>query len=191
MLRLLGLVFLLVICVGMAPVGLLVGALACVGFFLSRPDLPRLHRRSSSDDDSCVLDAHCQLSSIPLVNAVYCVNCDSITNSPHDACGVCGSHSVISVSRMWQLSITEDRPKAARYKISFTADVREIPADGLNESTKLIGRLAELGGRIQDLHIEVDPVLSSDAIPDSPRIDVQRVTARSADTGPQLVRQAS
>lgn len=68
---------------------------------------------------------------------------------------------------MWQLSVTQEQPKAARYKISFTADVRHIPADGLNESTKLIGRLAELGGHIQELHIQVEPVDSSSAVRNS------------------------
>ncbi len=192
MLRLLGLVFLLVICVGMAPLGLLVGAILCVGWLLGRPEpFPKTSRKPPTEKGSALVDARSNLSAIPLVNAVYCVNCDSITNSPHDACGVCGSHSVISVSRMWQLSIAQDRPKAARYWISFTADVREIPADGLNESTKLIGRLAELGGRIQDLHIQVDPVHATDAVPNSVRVELLKASARSADTGPHLVRQAS
>jgi hypothetical protein len=40
------------------------------------------------------------LSAVPLLNAVFCVDCETITNSPHDACTVCGSHSLINLFRM-------------------------------------------------------------------------------------------
>lgn len=194
MLRLLGFVFLVIICVSIAPWALLVGAILWSGWLLVRPaSLSKLHALSSADEQLRGTDAGNRfLSAIPLPNAVYCVNCDLITNSPHDACGVCSSHSVISVSRMWQLTFAEPPTKAARYKVSFTAEVHEIPATGLNESTKLISRLAELGGDVKALHIQVDPVFTDDAIGNEGKIEVIRSVGRGANTEwQQLRRRAS
>jgi hypothetical protein len=65
---------------------------------------------------------------------------------------------------MWQLTPPQAPTKSAKYTVSFTADVRGIPANELGESTKLIGRLAELGGDVRALHIQVDSVFSNDAM---------------------------
>ena len=156
MLRLLGLVFLVVICVGMAPWGLVLGGILCAGWLLARP--LHIHGERFSEGEPRVANTRTTLNAVALKNAVYCVNCDLISNSPHDECKVCGSHSVISVSRLWQLTLAPAPTKSAKYKISFTADVREIPANGLRESTKLIGQLAELGGNVRALHIQVESV---------------------------------
>lgn len=40
------------------------------------------------------------LSTIHLENAVLCVECEMISDSPHDTCPVCGSRSLISLSRV-------------------------------------------------------------------------------------------
>jgi hypothetical protein len=156
MLRLLGLIFLVVISVGMAPWGLVLGGFLCAGWLLAGP--LQLHgERFSYGEHSDTNTLSC-LNAVRLTSAVYCANCDLISNSPHDECRVCGSHSVISVSRLWQLALAPAATSAAKYKISFTADVRDVPANGLRESTKLIGRLAELGGNVKSLHIQVESV---------------------------------
>lgn len=38
------------------------------------------------------------INAIYLQNAVFCADCEVITDSPHDTCRVCGSHSLLSVS---------------------------------------------------------------------------------------------
>ncbi len=189
MLRLLGVVFIVIICVETAPWGLLVGSILFVGWLFVRPSpLSRTHGLRSDDKQLRVTDAGSRfLSAISLVNAVYCADCDLITNSPHDACGVCGSHSVIGVSRMWQLTPAEVSTEAARYKVSFTADVREIPAHGLSESTKLISRLSELGGDVKVLHIRVDPAFTSDAIPSDAKVEMAKPVDRTASSAWQQV----
>ncbi len=156
MLRLLGLVFLVVLFVGVSPWGLVLGGVLCTGWLLARPLQTHGERFSGAVRKASIPPN--SLNVVPLTNAVYCVNCDLITNSPHDECKVCGSHSVISVSRLWQLTLAPTHTKAAKYKISFTADVTEIPANGLRESTKLISQLAELGGNVKSLHIQVESV---------------------------------
>ena len=176
MLRLLGFVVIVGICGEMALWVVLVGGILFAGWLLVKPaPLSKAHGLRSHDEQLGVTEAGSSfLSAIPLLNAVYCVNCDLITNSPHDACGVCGSHSVVGVSRMWQLTLAEAPAptNASRYKVSVMVDVREIPANGLNESTKLISRLAELGGDVNALHIKVDPVFPSEATPSDAKTDV-------------------
>ena len=191
MMRLLGFVVIVLIWGEMAPWGLLVGGILLAGWLLVKPaPLSKTHGLRGQSEQLRVTDAGSSiLSAIPLQNAVYCVNCDLITNSPHDVCGVCGSHSVVGVSRMWQqLTLAESPTNAARYKVSVILDVREIPANGLNESTKLISRLAELGGDVKTIHIKVDPVFGSDATPSDAKTAVLKPVGRTATSAWQQVR---
>lgn len=157
MLRLLGFLAFVVICIETAPWGLVVGGVLLVGWLLTKPAPP-------PKELGIVSVGSRLLRAIPLVNAVYCADCDSITESPHDACGVCGSHSVVGVSRMlqrsWQPTAVQLDGKSAKYKLSLTAEVREIPADGLGDISDLITRLAESGGRVERLHINAEPASS-------------------------------
>ena len=193
MLRLLGFAFLVIICVDTAPWGLAVGAILCVAWLFTTPaSLSRFCCAGFFDKSTRVTGGDNRyLSAISLVQAVYCANCDLITNSPHNACRSCGSHSIIAVSRLWQLTVAPAPANSARYKISFTADVREIPAIGLGEAFKLIGRLAELGGELKVLHIQVDTVETSDASADGQKIELVKPVTRSANTWQRIHRQAS
>ncbi len=40
------------------------------------------------------------VNTICLRNAVLCAECEVISDSPHDTCRVCGSHSLLSMSRV-------------------------------------------------------------------------------------------
>jgi hypothetical protein len=40
------------------------------------------------------------VSAVPLLNAVFCADCETITNSPHEGCAICGSRSLINLFRM-------------------------------------------------------------------------------------------
>ncbi len=162
MLRLLGVLLVLVICIEAAPWGFIVGAILWVGHLLVRPALPPKTDLRFWDQEIGMTDIGRRvLRSIPLVNAVYCADCDLITESPHDACGTCGSHAVVGVSRMlersWQPTEARLTAKNARFKLNLAAELHEIPADGLAEFTNLVTRLAESGGRVERLHINVEP----------------------------------
>src|SRR5271168_3431447 len=39
------------------------------------------------------------LNAISLKNAVLCADCDTVSDSPHDECLVCGSRSLFNISR--------------------------------------------------------------------------------------------
>jgi hypothetical protein len=41
-----------------------------------------------------------EINSVCLQNAVFCTDCEVISDSPHDTCRVCGSHSLLSLSRI-------------------------------------------------------------------------------------------
>ena len=38
--------------------------------------------------------------SIPVETAVYCENCETVSNSGRDRCGVCGSEAILSLLHM-------------------------------------------------------------------------------------------
>ena len=160
MLRALGFIFLLIICMATAPWGLLVGAVLLLVWLIKHSTLfgNTAKVRSSEAYRYRYSSTDRPLDAIPLLQAVYCANCDLITNSRHDDCGVCRSRSIIAVSRFWQLAPSEAPAKSAKYRVSFIAEVSGIPANELSESTRLLGRLADLGGEVRAFHIQVDPV---------------------------------
>src|SRR6516162_5643178 len=41
------------------------------------------------------------LNAVPLQNAVLCAECDVVSDSPHDVCMVCGSHSLFNIARVF------------------------------------------------------------------------------------------
>ena len=56
--------------------------------------------RSRGPDMNAAADTERGLGGVPLLNAVFCADCETISNSPHDACTICGSHSLINLFRM-------------------------------------------------------------------------------------------
>ncbi len=105
---------------------------------------------------------------VSLLNAVFCVDCETISNSPHDACAICGSRSLVNLFKM--LGGTLRSPKAqtgartAKYSVELTAKVHGIPAAELNHAIESITRLAEVGSQVESLHINVEPVYAIEAL---------------------------
>ena len=110
------------------------------------------------------------LSAVPLLNAVFCADCETISNSPHDACTVCGSRSLISLFRMLGGTLrtqkpqsAEDHGKTAKYNVELTVKVHEVPANELNRAIESMSRLAEVCGDLESLHINVESVFGTQA----------------------------
>jgi hypothetical protein len=59
---------------------------------------------------------------------------------------------------------TEDHAKTAKYNLELTASVHEIPATQLNHAIELITRLAEVGGDVKCLHINIESVFDTQAL---------------------------
>lgn len=51
------------------------------------------------------------LNAVPLQNAVLCAECDVVSDSPHDICLVCGSHSLFNVARIFGGNLPKKRAK--------------------------------------------------------------------------------
>ena len=103
------------------------------------------------------------MSAVPLLNAVFCVGCETISNSPHDACTVCGSRSLVSLFRILGGTLrtqkpqsAEDHAKTAKFNLELTVKVHEVPANELNRAIESMSRLAEVCGDLESLHINVE-----------------------------------
>jgi hypothetical protein len=108
------------------------------------------------------------LSAVPLLNAVFCAGCETISNSPHDVCSICGSRSLINLFRMLEGTLrtqkpqsAEDHGKTAKYNVELTVKVHEIPANELNRAIESISRLADVCGDMESFHINVEPVFDN------------------------------
>lgn len=108
------------------------------------------------------------LRAVPLLNAVFCVDCENISNSPHDACTICGSRSLVSLFRMLggtlrkqKAQFTEGHAKTVNYNLELTARVHEIPASELNRVIEAISRLTQVGADLESLHVNVESVFDT------------------------------
>lgn len=104
-------------------------------------------------------------SAVPLLNAVFCVDCETISDSPHDACTICGSHSLVNLFRMLGGTLRSQKAQSARgqaqpakYNLELTAKVQDISATELTLIIESMTRLAEAGGALESLHIDVESV---------------------------------
>jgi hypothetical protein len=50
-----------------------------------------------------------ELTSVPLLEAVLCADCEIISNSAGERCEICGSHSLLSLGRVLGGSIEGER----------------------------------------------------------------------------------
>lgn len=115
-------------------------------------------------------DTEKSLSAVPLLNAVFCVDCETITNSSHDVCTVCGSHSLINLFRMVGGTLRNQKKqldgagtKTAKYNLELTARVREIPAAELSLIIDSMTRLAQAGRAVESLRINVETVFNAES----------------------------
>src|SRR5215469_14302557 len=50
-------------------------------------------------------------NAVALRNAVLCAECDIVSDSPHDICLVCGSHSLVNIARVLGSSLPRVRAR--------------------------------------------------------------------------------
>lgn len=48
----------------------------------------------------CMLHKEANLVSVPVEIAIYCNNCETVSNSGRERCGVCGSEAILSLIQM-------------------------------------------------------------------------------------------
>ncbi len=101
-----------------------------------------------------------ELSTVSLHNAVFCVDCETISNSPHDVCTVCGSPSLIGLFKLLGGTLRKqgDQPKSVRYHLELAVDAQDVSAYDLNRAIELATTLSETGAVIRKLHVEVESI---------------------------------
>ena len=111
------------------------------------------------------------LSAVPLLNAVFCADCETITNSPHEGCAICGSRSLINLFRMVGGTLQSQTPhsaeahgQTAKYNLELTLKVRELPGSELTRIIESMNRLAEVCGGVESVHIKVESVSDIQAV---------------------------
>jgi hypothetical protein len=91
-----------------------------------------------------------QLNAISLRNAVLCADCDTVSDSPHDECLVCGSRSLFNISRALGGVLpgkratfvdTVRRPVASPAVLKFPRRARVRPVSAQADSSRLQGCL--------------------------------------------------
>jgi hypothetical protein len=65
------------------------------------------------------------LNTVPLEKAVLCAECDVVSDSPHDVCMVCGSHSLFNIARVFGGKLPKKRV-ALVVKESVERSSREV-----------------------------------------------------------------
>jgi hypothetical protein len=101
------------------------------------------------------------MNSVPLSNAVLCVDCESISVSTHNRCQVCGSNSLFQLQRVLNGTLPpRPRNEKAKYKLEIAIKVSGATASELNQATQSVTRLlsSQLSGGWDSFHIEVEPV---------------------------------
>lgn len=106
--------------------------------------------------------------SVRLAAAIFCIDCEVISNSRGQECPACGSHSVVNLARMLGGSLAEGKVRRIQeqrvvlFDVTVTIELQQVHAKELNstvqELTTVIGpRLAR--GRAS-FHVNVKPTAS-------------------------------
>jgi len=104
--------------------------------------------------------------SVPLANAVLCVNCECVTISRRGVCPVCGSDSLLQIGPLLGGAPLPDIPgpirdrDAVHFDLTITLELRQMNTLGVNAVIERISRL--IGPRLDQrracFHVKVEPV---------------------------------
>ena len=66
------------------------------------------------------------LNAVPLQNAVLCAECDVVSDSPHDVCMVCGSHSLFNIARVFGGKLPQHRASLVAQTTVETSSLERV-----------------------------------------------------------------
>jgi len=107
-----------------------------------------------------------KLNVVLLKDAVLCVDCETISDSPHDKCLVCGSSSLFNVHRVLNGTLPhETELLGVKYNLEIIARVNGMTAADLNQTAESIARLlgSKQSGGWESFHINVEPVVDNES----------------------------
>ena len=101
---------------------------------------------------------------LPLWNAVFCLDCEVISNSRGDECPACKSRSIVSLARMLGGSLLAHRlqqRESGAFDITISIELQQVNAKDLSITlerlTSVIG--PQLAGDRATFHISVRPTV--------------------------------
>lgn len=100
---------------------------------------------------------------VPLNMAVFCLDCEVISNSRGDECTACHGHSLLNLARILGGSVRDQRPQgeaqSGPFDITLTVSIQQIHAKEVNTTLEELTRV--IGPRLADgqasFHIDVQP----------------------------------
>src|SRR5678816_1839808 len=115
---------------------------------------------------SADLRNHPDQNILPLWNAVFCLDCEAISNSRGDECPSCKSRSVVSLARMLGGSLhahRAQRRESGAFDITIAVELQQVNAADLSTTverlTSVIG--PQLAGERATFHISVKPTVDN------------------------------
>jgi len=108
---------------------------------------------------------HLERGSLPLLNAVLCLDCEVISSSQSHECAACKSRSLVSLARMLEGSLLAHRVQQEResglFDLTITIDLQQMHAKDLSTTverlTSVIG--PKLARDRASFHIKVKPAV--------------------------------
>ena len=105
---------------------------------------------------------------LPLGNAVFCLDCEIISNSRCDECPACKSRSLVSLARMLGGSLLvhkDGRPREYEnvlFDIIITVELQQMQGKDLTTAFESLDRVIgpRLARGLASLHINVEPTAS-------------------------------
>ena len=102
---------------------------------------------------------------VPLWNAVFCMDCETISNTRFDECPSCKGHSLVSLARMLGGSLigkdghSLGASKSSCFDITITVQLLELRAEDLNGTLERLSSLIsqKLEPIRATVHIDVEP----------------------------------
>lgn len=109
---------------------------------------------------------------LPLLNAVFCLDCEVISTSRGDECPACKSRSLVSLARMLGGSLFAHRAqrshssKSGLFDITIAVELQQVHAKDLSTTverlTSVIG--PKLAGDRASFHIQVKPTVDKNGL---------------------------
>ena len=110
---------------------------------------------------------HLDAGVLPLLNAVFCLDCEVISTGRGDECPACKSRSLVSLARMLGGSLLAHRAQHAHpsesglFDITITVELQQVHAKDLSTTverlTSVIG--PKLAGDRASFHMQVKPAV--------------------------------
>ena len=95
------------------------------------------------------------LNAVPLQNAVLCAECDVVSDSPHDTCLVCGSHSLFNIARMFGGQLPKERANlVVREVVEISSREFVLPFSKPHRPRKRANRSRQLSIVAEDREID-------------------------------------